>query len=658
MTPFELACYASNHLGFSVIPLGSDKRPLVKWERYQTEKATIEQLQQWQDQYHSSAWGVVTGAISNIFVLDFDGETGINTMHAWDLEPYVRSGSGGYHVYFTHPGTHVINVSHLKNKATKEHWAGVDVRGDGGYVVLSGQNANGPYDLLRELEHFYQIDILLPSVRQALIEDYPQQTAPRTDPFDDDTTNSVEPTGKFALSLIQRAIDQEIDAQGGRDNAGLWLACQLRDNGCTEAQILECMYLYADYTPNTDAHGNYEPYTYKNVEATVKSVLDRPPRSPWTLTSVPTQSSKEYSYPIRYIADMFAQDEQKPWLIQNRLRKEMSGMLYGNESTGKSGIAIDIAFHMAFGLQDWHGLQIEPGIVAIVAGEGAYDIELLEHAFILDYEDNHPGVTLSRDTKNFLLIPTGVPIDNAQAIDALITEIKEELGDRQLSLLLFDTLATCLEKASPDANADMIQVGRYMRKIQNELHCSTMIITHTGHNPDRLRGASDMTRSADVVWKMEYDIGNDLYMLYVKKLKGQSRPKDVMRFKQEVIALPTKDNFGAFETGYVLKRDTSAAAAQAQVIHDATQDAKMAVLNSLDKHGTMQNKDLSAACSELGIGRKRYEDARDWLVKEGYVRCRKGDPDKNESYKSNFYDLTTASIDYLNDDTDPFAGDL
>lgn len=70
-----------------------------------------------------------TGSISGLVVIDIDPEHGGQITPA--LMPrtgYVRTGSGGLHLYYRHPGAHVPN-------SQSRLAPGVDVRGDGGYVV-------------------------------------------------------------------------------------------------------------------------------------------------------------------------------------------------------------------------------------------------------------------------------------------------------------------------------------------------------------------------------------------------------------------------------------------------------------------------------------------------------------------------------------------
>jgi hypothetical protein len=87
----------------------------------------------WRSHPHANV-GIRTGVESGLVVLDVDGEAGRLAMrglvahHATFEALWVRTGSGGWHAYFAHPGTAVpSSVGRLGE--------GLDVRGEGGYVV-------------------------------------------------------------------------------------------------------------------------------------------------------------------------------------------------------------------------------------------------------------------------------------------------------------------------------------------------------------------------------------------------------------------------------------------------------------------------------------------------------------------------------------------
>lgn len=127
----------AHEAGYSVVPASMDKRPKVKWREWQIARQT-------RDEYaalgHGSLWGVVTGALYGITVLDFDFEAGGDTtLEALGLAPHVLT-PGGAHVYVTHPGHPV------KNAARKwPAYPGLDVRGDGGLAWFAGRSKKGVY---------------------------------------------------------------------------------------------------------------------------------------------------------------------------------------------------------------------------------------------------------------------------------------------------------------------------------------------------------------------------------------------------------------------------------------------------------------------------------------------------------------------------------
>ena len=61
--------------------------------------------------------------------------------------------------------------------------------------------------------------------------------------------------------------------EGNRNQVGFFLACQLRDDGLSEAQAREIMLAYAKQVPKGKS-----PYTIQEALATVRSAYSRPPR--------------------------------------------------------------------------------------------------------------------------------------------------------------------------------------------------------------------------------------------------------------------------------------------------------------------------------------------------------------------------------------------
>ena len=59
---------------WSCVPVNEEKKPLFPWKTYQDRQPTRDELQSWSERLRPPAWAVVTGLISGVIVLDFEGE--------------------------------------------------------------------------------------------------------------------------------------------------------------------------------------------------------------------------------------------------------------------------------------------------------------------------------------------------------------------------------------------------------------------------------------------------------------------------------------------------------------------------------------------------------------------------------------------------------
>jgi len=119
--------------GWSVIPVRENKRPAIaSWKEFQRTRPSVAQLREWARKLRPKAWAVITGAISGVIVLDFDGATGSETLKLFGLSPHIKTGNGGYHAYFEHPGFKVPTINGKSKEQLARLFPGLDVRGDGG----------------------------------------------------------------------------------------------------------------------------------------------------------------------------------------------------------------------------------------------------------------------------------------------------------------------------------------------------------------------------------------------------------------------------------------------------------------------------------------------------------------------------------------------
>jgi putative DNA primase/helicase len=140
--------------GWSVIPLSTvdktgrcscpadancqaaGKHPRLAWKEYQTRRPTPEQIREWWTKWPTANLGLATGGVSGIIVLDVDGAAGEETLRQRKLHVpatvIAKTGGGGWHYLFKHPGFSCYNFA---SKAGLTILPKVDFRGDGGLIV-------------------------------------------------------------------------------------------------------------------------------------------------------------------------------------------------------------------------------------------------------------------------------------------------------------------------------------------------------------------------------------------------------------------------------------------------------------------------------------------------------------------------------------------
>lgn len=273
--------------GWPVIPLNDQKKPFGPWKAYQSEAPTMEQVERWHRELSPQIWAIVTGAISGHVLLDFDGDEGRRMYEAFDLDAHVSTPRGGYHVRIDHPGWKVKTWNSGADNPLKREFPGLDIRADGGYAGVVGSTKDGSYKILRQQDPF-PLDVARQALPDRVLE-LIGLDAPPPEPTEHERTvplseivNGCHQNGDRvdAGLLIDRALAKVAGGEG-RNDAGAWLAMQLRDNNYAEFEAESVMLTYREHAGPVSAHGVLEPYSVNEVKATLRSVYSRPPRDPW-----------------------------------------------------------------------------------------------------------------------------------------------------------------------------------------------------------------------------------------------------------------------------------------------------------------------------------------------------------------------------------------
>jgi len=251
----DAAIYYVRYHQWPIFPLRG-KEPFPGSRGFYDATTQEAQIRQWWQTWPDANIGLPTGERSGVVVLDVDaGHGGFASLVAMQERPGYEplpatrkalSGGGGLHLYYVYP-----QDRHVGNKAQLGHLSGIDVRGQGGYIVLPPSlHASGKrYLWLDESPSApfpaFFFDLAYPPRRQ------PQHAATERVRFQREAPSPP----LRGQDYLERALG-ECQA-GTRHKWALWLACRLVGNArlphCeAEAVMLE----YTQRVPTGD-----HPYT-------------------------------------------------------------------------------------------------------------------------------------------------------------------------------------------------------------------------------------------------------------------------------------------------------------------------------------------------------------------------------------------------------------
>lgn len=157
--------------GFSVIPVQPNKRPFIKWEKYQAEKAGPDQILGWWNNWPEANIGIVTGFISGLMVVDVDSAAGHDVLN--ELLPDIRN---NMHKFDVHYFNSEMGGSELKKRLSLfddillhqwkfKAWERSDRFAD---VIKSGKGTINIIDFLEIHDNFYEIGGRLAEIHKKL----------------------------------------------------------------------------------------------------------------------------------------------------------------------------------------------------------------------------------------------------------------------------------------------------------------------------------------------------------------------------------------------------------------------------------------------------------------------------------------------------------
>lgn len=218
------------------------------------------------------------------------------------------------------------------------------------------------------------------------------------------------------------------------------------------------------------------------------------------------------------------------FLIDGLIETETLGLLFGDPGCGKSFIAVDIGLSVATGTP-FHGREVRPGPVFLIAGEGHNGLARRFAAWSADR-----GVALT-NARLFKSSRAAQFLDAANA--AMVAKAVEALADDHgtPALIIIDTLARNFGGGDENSTAGM---GEFIAAVDDLKArfpgCAVLIVHHSGHaDKGRARGAMALKAALDCEYRAEKE-GESIRLINTK-MKDAEPPRD-LHFALKSVDLP------------------------------------------------------------------------------------------------------------------------
>lgn len=600
--------------GFCACPnpqcTSAGKHPLAHLVPHGLTDATTDAdtIRAWWRRFPEANVGIATGARSFI-ALDVDtrhgGDESLRVLEdsigSFPAAPVALTGGGGQHILFAHPG----EGEQIRNKIGTD-WGlpGLDVRGDGGYIVAPPSlHANGTrytWELTADPD-----DLPLPAL--------PEKLRLRLAYGGGEARNGH--SSNVGHTVIARSTDigeiLEGVSEGQRGVKLFREASKLRGAGVPYAYARDLVLRSAAAArpplPEREAvkhlDSAYERYTPNSVEdddATTAPGEEPPQRFRWwTLAELERQPP-----PV--------------WLVRDVFVERTFAMTVGRERSLKSFLMLDMGLAIASGTA-WQGHPVKQGPVAYVVAEGQSGVLKRAEAWCIARNQRRP--------EGFKVLPQSVQLLEASDVEALLASI---LAWPAMPVVIFiDTLARCFVGGDENAAKDMGVFIAACERLRLATGATVVVVHHGTKASGEARGSSVLLAAVDTHLHVTRD--GDVLTLKCEK------QKDFDEFEPLYLTtriVPLEQG----ETSLVLERTGVTAKGLS-----ASQQAVLDVLTNVLGGYASRDSDWLDAARNAGVSRRTYYRAKRDLIDAGRVTAEGGKGQERFLIKENKRSVPSAN---------------
>ncbi|GAB55008.1 hypothetical protein GPUN_0876 [Glaciecola punicea ACAM 611] len=219
-------------------------------------------------------------------------------------------------------------------------------------------------------------------------------------------------------------------------------------------------------------------------------------------------------YTLTPISLLTAKQPKNTWLIKDIVEQATTGMLFGSPASGKSFIAMEMAFCIAIG-HDFADRPVCQGQVVYLAGEGFNGLTKRFKALEEKYQTQTSDVFISN-------MPAALICEKSKV------EVLEEINNicPNPSLIIVDTLHRNFGGGDENSAKDVGKLMEVITAIINDTNAAVLLVHHSGHSSgDRARGSSALKAALDVEYKISKK--GDVVTMKNTKVKDFDEPKPI-----------------------------------------------------------------------------------------------------------------------------------
>lgn len=454
--------------GWSIVPCSPNtKVARIKWAQYQERLPEKTSVETWFANEKNNI-ALITGKLSGIVVVDIDPRHG-GKLDGHDNTLTVSTPSGGWHLYYQHPGFDIPNSAGL-------HGPGVDVRGDGGYVVMPPSVINGIW-------YKPTINCDIRPLPQRFLKPPPQPEA---------TTQRQINNRTPVLELVTNGV-----VEGGRNNAIAKIAGHYaRKDMSIDIALLSIQAL------NRSGETIKPPLDSAEVEVTVRSVYAGHKRrnkvEEYREIQLEGKTTGDFDVVpyAQYMADNAPSEAQ--WLLPGWLLRETIALLVAPPESYKTWLEFDMAVAIAGRLPFLNNVMPDvTGPVLIIQQEDHPGQNVERISTIQHIREDIPKPKFYDDGTIEIVFPTDLPIlfhpdaklrfGNPKCMVAL----DRMLDQYRPALVVIDPLYSAIKKTD-DYMAGAVQDMMILKQWREAYNTSFLIGHHTAKSANKTRGRDRM----------------------------------------------------------------------------------------------------------------------------------------------------------------------